>query len=264
MKKTIGIVLMITFIAGTVFSGIMCAQQYRDGKDSENTFCELQELIKDTTGSLSAEGTEASAEAETLGEPEQLVTETAYDKYFPLYEKNSDFIGWISIDETRIDYPVMQTPEDHLYYLKHSFERKWSDYGVPFLDGNCIIGRSNNLIIYGHHMRNGSMFSDLVKYADQSFCQEHPVIRFDTLNGYGFYEVIAAFRYNTHHENFLYNEYYDMDEETFGSFVSECMSRILHDTGKTAIYGDQIITLSTCDYTYENGRFVVVAKKIVQ
>lgn len=263
MKKTIGIVLMITFIAGAVFSGIMCAQQYRDAEDSENTFCELQELIKDTTGSLSAEGTEASAEAETLGEPEQLVTETAYDKYFPLYEKNSDFIGWISIDETRIDYPVMQTPEDHLYYLKHSFERKWSDYGVPFLDGNCIIGLSNNLIIYGHHMRNGSMFSDLVKYADQSFCQEHPVIRFDTLNGYGSYEVIAAFRYNTYHENFLYNEYYDMDEETFGSFVSECMSRSLYDTGKTAIYGDQIITLSTCDYTYENGRFVVVAKKIV-
>lgn len=134
MKRTIGIVLMITFIAGAVFSGIMCVKQCRDAKDSENTFCELQELIKDTTGSLSAEGTEVSAE--TLGEPKQLVMETAYDKYFPLYEKNSDFIGWISIDETRIDYPVMQTPEDRLYYLKHSFERKWSDYGVPFVDGN--------------------------------------------------------------------------------------------------------------------------------
>lgn len=262
MKKTIGIVLMVALIAGAVFSGVMCAKQYSDAKDSESTFCELQELIKDTAGSLSAEGTEVSAEAP--GEPEQLVTETAYDKYFPLYQKNSDFIGWISIVGTEIDYPVMQTPEDHVYYLKHSFERKWSDYGVPFVDGNCIIGRSNNLIIYGHHMRNGSMFSDLVKYADQSFCQEHPVIRFDTLNGYGSYEVIAAFRYNTYHEDFLYNKCYDMDEETFGCFVSECMSRSLYDSGNTAVYGDQLITLSTCDYTYENGRFVVVARKIVE
>ncbi len=262
MRKAIGIVLMLVFIAGAVFSGVMFAKQYGDAKESEGTFSELQELVKEPTVTATpVEETEGSTTEETIG-PEEI--ETAYEKYLPLYELNSDFVAWISIEGTGIDYPVMHTPDNHNYYLKHSFEKKWSDYGVPYVDGNCVVGQSNNLVIYGHHMRNGSMFYDLEKYADYDFWQEHPVIQFDTLEGFGTYEVIAVFRYDTYKEDFHYNWFYDLDEATFEHYVTECMERRLYDTGKTAVYGDKLITLSTCEYTYENGRFVVVARKIVE
>lgn len=116
---------------------------------------------------------------------EEMVAEEAakaYEKYGALYEQNNDFVGWIQIDGTNINYPVMQTPDNPDYYLKHSFENTWSDYGVPYLDEACVIGQSNNLVIYGHHMSNGSMFCDLELYSDPAFCMEHPVIRFDTLS----------------------------------------------------------------------------------
>lgn len=268
MKKAIGTALIIVFIAGAVFSGFMFAKQYGDAKESEDAFSKLQELVKDTTatenpstGNTPPEETGGSATEETT-QPDEVVT--AYEKYLPLYELNNDFVGWISIEGTGIDYPVMHTPENHDYYLKHSFEKKWSDYGVPYVDGSCVMGQSNNLVIYGHHMRNGSMFYDLEKYADFRFWQEHPVIQFDTLEEFGTYEVIAAFRYNTYHEDFYYHKLTDMDESVFTSYVEKCMERRLYDTGKTAVYGDRLITLSTCEYTYENGRFVVVARKIVE
>ena len=188
----------------------------------------------------------------------------AYEKYGALYEQNNDFVGWIQIDGTNINYPVMQTPDNPDYYLKHSFEKTWSDYGVPYLDEACVIGQSNNLVIYGHHMSNGSMFCDLELYSDPAFCMEHPVIRFDTLSSFGEYEVIAVFRYNTNQETFRYDREVNMDETRFSWFMEQVHARELFSTGKDASFGDQLLTLSTCEYTYKNGRLVVVARKVVQ
>ena len=113
-------------------------------------------------------------------------------------------------------------------------------------------------------MKNGSMFSGLVQYKSKEFFETHPVICFDTVDEPGQYQVIAAFRYNTNNETFKYNKHSDMDEAEFAEYVANCKSRSLYDTGITAEYGDMLITLSTCEYTYTNGRFVVVAKKIVE
>jgi hypothetical protein len=137
-------------------------------------------------------------------------------------------------------------------------------YGVPYVDESCTVGTSNNLVIYGHNMKNGSMFSGLVQYTSKEFFESHPVICFDTVDEPGQYQVIAAFRYNTNNETFKYNKHSDMDEAEFAEYVANCKSRSLYDTGITAEYGDMLITLSTCEYTYTNGRFVVVAKKIVE
>ena len=131
-----------------------------------------------------------------------------------------------------------------------------------YIDEACMTGISNNLVIYGHHMNNGSMFADLCKYADADFCKEHPEIAFDTLSSLGKYEVVAAFKFNTNRETFKYNEYTLMDEVQFAEFMENVRARQLYDTGVTAEYGDQLLTLSTCEYTYPNGRFVVVAKKV--
>ena len=106
------------------------------------------------------------------------------------------------------------------------------------------------------------MFSDLCNYTDADFCEEHSIINFDTLSGFGEYQVVAVFKFNTNHEDFRYNEYTQMDEEQFKEFMSQVHARQCYDTGIDAEYGDQLITLSTCEYTYNNGRFVVVAKKV--
>ena len=156
----------------------------------------------------------------------------------------------------------MQTPNNPDYYLKHSFEKSYNDYGVPYIDEACALGISNNIVVYGHHMRNGSMFADICKYADKSFYEEHKAIKFDTLSSFGEYEVVAVFKFDTNNETFKFNEYTTMNEAEFNEFMENVHSRQLYDTGVDAKYGDELLTLSTCEYTYKNGRFVVVAKKV--
>ena len=275
-KRIIGICLIIVFSVSAIVSGRLFWKEYRDAKASEETFSSLAGLVQDTEQNGGEDGSTGDGTDTTgIGTPdsdavlsdEEMVAEEAakaYEKYGALYEQNNDFVGWIQIDGTNINYPVMQTPDNPDYYLKHSFENTWSDYGVPYLDEACVIGRSNNLVIYGHHMSNGSMFCDLELYSDQAFCMDHPVIRFDTLSSFGEYEVIAVFRYNTNQETFRYDREVNMDETRFSWFMEQVHARELFSTGKDASFGDQLLTLSTCEYTYKNGRLVVVARKVVQ
>lgn len=193
--------------------------------------------------------------------PEQ----TAFEKYAAVYEQNSDFVGWISIDGTNINYPVMQTIDNPNYYLKHSFEKKYSNYGVPYVQENCALGISDNTVIYGHHMNDGSMFSDLCKYESEDFYREHKTIHFDTLSGFGEYEIVAVFKTVAYSEQgFKYYHFTRADSaEDFNAYIAKCKELSFYDTGVTAKYGDKLITLSTCEYSRTNGRMVVVAKKIV-
>lgn len=263
MRRIVGLIVMAAFLLCGIVAGAMFYKQYSDAKSSGNTFSELQELVKQPEETSASTETDETSDDTTEGVevPQEPII---FDRYRPLFEQNNDLIGWIRVEDTGIDYPVMQTPSNPDYYLKHSFEKTWSDYGVPYADAACTVGVSNNLIIYGHNMKNGTMFHDLVKYTDKGFYEDHPVIVFDTVDFPGQYQVIAAFRYNTNKETFVYNEYTDMDEAEFAEYVENCRTRSIYDTGVTAEYGDQLITLSTCEYTYTNGRFVVVAKKIVE
>lgn len=156
----------------------------------------------------------------------------------------------------------MRTPDNPNYYLKHGFDKIYSNYGVPYINEACVPGLSNNIVIYGHHMNDGSMFADLCSYADRGFYEGHKSIHFDTLSAFGEYEVVAAFRFNTNRDTFRYNEYTNMDEAEFAEFLENVRARALYDTGVEVEYGDELLILSTCEYTYKNGRFVVVAKKV--
>ena len=113
-------------------------------------------------------------------------------------------------------------------------------------------------------MKNGTMFTDLVNYKDKDFCEEHQIINFDTMAEFSEYQVMYAFAFDTNNETFCYNDFTNMDEEQFAEFMAECEKRMAYDTGIRAEFGDEILTLSTCEYTHENGRFVVVAKKILE
>ena len=235
-----------------LFSGFMLFRQYMDDKKSAETFETISALVEEETPEAAPEESETEA------------AQTAFEKYRAVYEQNSDLVGWISIEGTNIDYPVMQTIDRPDYYLKRGFDRQYSAYGVPYVQENCALGISDNCVIYGHHMSNGSMFSDLCQYADEDFYREHKTIRFDTLSGFGEYEVVAAFKTTVYSESgFKYYHFTLADSaEDFDAYIAKCKGLAFYDTGVGAAYGDKLITLSTCEYSQPNGRMVVVAKQI--
>ena len=187
-------------------------------------------------------------------------------EYLPFYEQNNDMVGWIEVPGTKVNYPVMQTPGNKDYYLKRDFYHNWSEWGSIYAREVCDINKpSDNVVLYGHHMADGSMFAQLeTRYKKQSFWEEHQYLTFDTLYEHHTYQIIAVFRTSANvGQGFSYHIFNEADsEEEFNEFIAEVKRLALYDTGLTAEYGDKLLTLSTCEYTLDNGRFVVVAKRI--
>jgi sortase B len=183
-----------------------------------------------------------------------------------IYELNNDLVGWIKIEGTNIDYPVMETPNDSDYYLHTSFYHEYADEGCIYVRAACDVFKpSDNITIYGHNMLNGSMFRHLHKYKEKSFYEDHKYIQFDTLYERHTYEIIAVFQTSgTYGKGFAYHMFDTAKSATeFDNFVSQCKALSLYDIETTAEFGDKLITLSTCDKTaLENGRLVVIAKRI--
>lgn len=188
------------------------------------------------------------------------------DEYAGLYAENSDTIGWLKIDGMTIDYVVMQAPDEINKYLRHDFYGKDSTRGCLFVDEYCDIFNSDNIIIYGHNMKDGSMFGTLDSYADESFYAEHKIIQFDTIYEKHSYEVVAAISTSIPAKDedvFRYYEYTSSnDEETFLDYADFIEKNKLYDTGVEINPGDKLLTLSTCAYHTTDGRFVVVARQI--
>jgi sortase B len=187
-------------------------------------------------------------------------------KYEKLYQKNKKLVGWIKIEGTNIDYPVMQTVNNE-YYLDHNYNQEYDKNGSIFMDKDCDAAHPNdNMIIYGHHMKSGKMFGNLNYYTKEDYYKEHPTILFDTIYEEGTYQIMYVFRSRIYSEEEIVFKYYKFidatSENEFDSNMEEMANLSLYDTGITAKYGDKLITLSTCDYEEANGRFVVVAKKI--
>ena len=182
-----------------------------------------------------------------------------------LYGLNSDVAGWITIPGTRVDYPVMQSPDRTDYYLKRNFYGDRASQGSIYAREQCdLLAPSDNIILYGHHMKDGSMFAVLESYKQKSFWQEHTTIQFSTLQQRNTYEIFAVFTTTASvGEGFAYHTFVDAaDPSEFRAFVDTCKSLSLYDTGITPVYGDKLITLSTCEYSQTNGRLVVVARRI--
>lgn len=188
------------------------------------------------------------------------------DEYKSLYNKNKSLIGWLKIDDTIIDYPVMQSPDSE-YYLTHNFNQEQDKNGSIFMDPDCdVLKPSTNLILYGHHMKSGKMFGDLARYEDESYMKEHSLIKFDTLYEKGTYQVMYVFRSKLYRDNEITFKYYQFinanSAQEFDSNMRAMAEMSYYDTGVTAVYGDRLLTLSTCDNQEQDGRFVVVAKRI--
>lgn len=188
-------------------------------------------------------------------------------KYKSLYQKNKNLIGWIKIDDTNIDYPIVKSINGNgEFYLDHSFDGKEDRNGTLFMDDSCDpLGPSDNLIIYGHNMKSGQMFGGLDAYKSEDFYEKHKIIQFDTIYKTGIYEVAFAFQSRVYSEGEITFKYYQFIEpnskEEFDSGINEMRAMSIYDTGIEVSYGDELLTLSTCDYDESNGRFVVVCRR---
>ncbi len=182
-----------------------------------------------------------------------------------LYNQNQDLVGWIKIPGTNVDYPVVQTPSNPNYYLRRGFDKKYSTWGCLYVREKCnVYTPSDNVVIYGHRMRDGTMFAQLLKYKEEEFWKEHQTFSFDTLYERHTYQIIAVFKTSANiGQGFAYHTFNDAkSQEEFDQFIQTVHELAPYDTGITAQYGDMLLTLSTCDYSLDNGRFVVVAKRI--
>lgn len=181
-------------------------------------------------------------------------------------EENEDTVGWITIEGTKIDYPVMYTPQDPEKYLHLGFDQKYSFAGLPFIDANCSLDpESDNLIIYAHNMLDGSMFRSLMKYEQKSYWQQHPTVKLDLWDEEREYEVLAAFRDRVYYKTencFKFYKFIDAEsEDSYREAIDYYKTHACYDTGVTAQPGDRLLTLVTCAYHTDNGRFVVVARE---
>ena len=219
----------------------------------------LPSTIPSPTDSGSTDPSEATVPADTPTIPTEPVI---LQEYAPLYEKNSDLVGWLTIDDTLIAYPVMQTPDAPNYYLDKNFSKEYSAHGCLYVRETCdVFAPSDNVTIYGHHMKDGSMFAGLDHFLSQSYWEEHQTVRFDTLYEHHDYTIFAVFTTTASmFEGFAYHQFENAEfQEDFDEFIATCKDLSHYDTGITPQYGDKIICLSTCEYSDVNGRLVVAA-----
>ena len=254
MKNKIYIAIICAFsIVFAVSSGFLIKHYYDSAKQAE--------MYDNLIGVVETEPEETK---EPMNYSEE---KTFIPEYQELYLQNNDMVGWIKVEDTKINYPVMQSKDNPNFYLKHGFDKAYTDYGCPYVQERCDVkAPSDNLIIYGHHMNNGSMFSDLMKYQNKDFWEKYKTIHFNSLTDKCNYEVVAAFKTVAYSvDGFRYYDFVEAENaEAFDSYIAKCKELALYDTGVTAEYGDKLITLSTCEYSRKNGRMVVVAKLITE
>lgn len=277
----------VAFLVVLIFLTAML--QYRTGYMGDQyvgTKENLTEALQKIGPTVESEMTPDESEDKTVAADEEkrnivpVQTAEKTQKMEEVYTMNDDSVGWLKIDGTVIDYPVMQTPSDEQYYLNRDFNGRYSVYGSIIADTDSQIGTgtraadytdgsapSTNIILHGHNMKNGTMFGGLDKYRDKSYEQSHSIIKFSSLYEDREYQIISVFLSQVFKKTqtgvFKYYQFFNAsNEEEFDDFYSNVKMMGLYDTGVSAEYGDEFLTLSVCAYHVENGRLVIVAKRI--
>ncbi len=257
-KVLLGIICLL-LIVGIVGGGIHVWSYFSSQEAAAEQVNTLKDIAQGkTASSLTSETSDIESEAE---DAEKMIDISA------LQELNDDCVAWIEIPGTDIDYPVMQTDKENKdFYLSRDFEKNPSRYGLPYLDHRNAILAWNNLIIYGHHMDDGTMFSALHNYKEKEFLEEHDRIILYTSDSKQEYEPFAVLLPDgaIRESDFsIYNITYVESKNIFDEILDEIESNaLIWLDDKRPTYADQTITLSTCEYSKDNGRLVVMAKEI--
>lgn len=253
--KRIGNNIILPLIILLVF--ILCASSYylisnllKDKKENDE-FKDLEQIIIQNQND----------ENENLKEEKSDTTNYTNLDLNSLKIENKDLIGWIKIDNSNINYPVMQNGN---YYLRRNFYKNYSKLGTPYLADYCNIKTSDILTIFGHHINQGYMFADLLKYQNYDYYKSHKYIKFYTIEDYqtieNIYEVCFAFKVKAQNYSYYsYTRFYD--ENDLKEFVENCQRLSFYNTDTIFDYGNQFIALSTCEYSQDNGRMIVIGVK---
>ena len=263
MKRPVLITLIIIFSALFITSGYFLFTYQKESVDNAQLYEDLSQIVEEIRQTMPTDGPTDPTVGAIIDHPQ--TEPTILPEYAPIYELNPDLVGWIEIEGTKINYPVLQSPDRRNFYIDHNFEGGYSKHGAIYAQETCnVFTPSDNVVLYGHRMNDGSMFADLLKYKSKDYYESHKYIRFDTLYARQTYEVIAVFQIKSVHNNtFQYHQFVDFQYESqFNTFMNRVDLLKLYNPGTTAYFGDQLLTLSTCEKNYSNGRFVVIAKKI--
>ena len=277
-KKSLSVILACSGTALLIITGALVLKQFLDDRYYQNKMNELRNKaeFRETVSPTLQPATSPSPEPARTTEPTSTPDPTTSPEQTPVlvenpyldsFLENADMAAWLQIPDTIIDYPVMWTPEDEEYYLRRGFDGRNNQNGCLILDtDSCLEPLTTNLIIHGHNMRVGTMFGTLDNYEDEDFYQDHKNIILYTKQCQRNYEVIAVFRSQVYKKTdnvFKFYKFFQADtEEEFNDFYDNIKAMSLYDTGVTAEFGDCFLTLSTCSYHVDYGRFVVVAKEV--
>lgn len=268
MKKKLYIALMVVLALAFGLSAFYLGSYFLEGKKQADRYDELANIV---TESQQQAASTTPSETQTTDPTETTANTDPTDPvilpgYLELHEQNPDLVGWIRIDGTKIDYPVMQTSTDNRnYYLYRNFDRENSDRGSIYAREECdIFAPSDTITLFGHNMKDGSMFAFLGEYEEKEAWEKNSLICFDTLYEYHVYKIFAVFKTSASiDEGFRYHQMENAaSAQEFENFVKTCKSLAFYETGITPVYGDKLILLSTCEYTLDNGRLVVAAVQI--
>lgn len=264
MKKILFTLTVLLLVVAFGVSAFMVGNYLLEGKRQEDQ-------MKDLANQISQAQSEAADEVLVTApvrvtEPKETKDPNAMlPGYDVLYQQNSDAVGWIKIEGTKLNEAVFQTPNDPNFYLYADINKQKSDHGSIYAWGTADVNKpSDNITMFGHNMKDGSKFACLGAYTSKAAWEKNNLIFFDTLTEYHTYKIFAVFKTSANEgEGFKYHQFVDAaNEKEFSDFVSTCKKLSFYDTGITPVYGDKLICLSTCEYTLENGRLVVAAVRI--
>lgn len=267
------LILLLFFAAIFVFSAVYLISWWTESQQQQKDYEDLAAIVESIKANQATRPTDPPAtnpptypDGLPIIDPTMPTVQEILPEYQAHFDMNNDLVGWIKVDGTKINYPVLQsTPENKDYYIDHDFYGRARGCGAIYVRESCdVFAPSDNVTMYGHHMRDMSMFAGLDYYRKQSFWEEHQTFTFDTLFEHHTYQVIAVFKTSANPgQGFSFHQFENAaNEEEFNEFINTVKSLAMYDTGISAEYGDKLVCLTTCEYTLSNGRLVVVGKRI--
>ena len=265
IRKNIRLIIIICLVLCSAFCLILTIYEtimlYNEELERKQMAIELESsFINNEAGEQNENILLQSEENHKIKENHKILPQ-----YLSLYQQNNDMYGWINIDDTPINYPVMHTVYEPEKYLRKNFNGEYSLSGQIFLDYRCT-SNSNNLILYGHNMKNQTMFGSILNYQNKEYYEKHPIVEFNNLYEENKYQIISVFYDEIHKQEDQCFKYYNFinaeTEEELYDFIREIKKKSLYDAGSISEDEDCFLTISTCEYSKENGRFVVVAQKM--
>ena len=262
-------ILIIICLGIFLYSAYQIAAYLYDNYKSESTYDKIREeyekqLEQEKEASLTTDqpsnnpNTPVTPNTPKPNTPNLSGKRMLMDRYNSLLEINKDVVGWISVPNTVIGYPVVQA-DDNDFYLRRNIHGERATAGTIFMDYRSDArAEGKHIILYGHHMRNGSMFKDLVKYKEEDFFRNQGNIRFNTLYEEIEWEVFSIYVADA---DFNYRQTEFTSGENYIKFLKKLQNESMFNKGIELTENDQILTLSTCTYEYDDARFVVHARR---